>query len=170
MRCPGCRSELVTVAHAGVNTYRCMACGGRAATMAVLRRFAPNERLNALWRDVWEKARAGYRKCPSCEMKMLWVMLEENGSSLELDACKSCQVVWFDSEELKRFSPGRQEVEDPDAKIPAEARRALAIAEVESMAEVQRLKAKDPMTVGGDHSIDVYDAADMAAMLLSIFV
>jgi len=106
--------------------------------MAALRGFAPPEQVRAVWNAAWAGTATGYRKCPSCSNKMRFVLLPGRGEDLELDACKVCQVIWFDAEELSEFSPARQRSEPSEPELPLEARRVIAEAQLQSQADQRR--------------------------------
>ncbi len=128
MRCPRCRVDLVSVTSNGAVSWRCGTCKGVAVGVGVLRRFAPKDRVAELWNDAWRAVDATGDGCPSCRSRMRTLTLELDGASLELDACRACLLVWFDADELRRFSPQAQEPpaapKQADALSP-EARREL---------------------------------------------
>jgi len=44
--------------------------------------------------------------------------VDVDAETIEIDACRRCQLFWFDGTELETFSPERQEP-DPDAPDPS---------------------------------------------------
>lgn len=50
------------------------------------------------------------------------------GNALETAACRPCQLIWFEGEELRRFAPKRQESSATPSTLRRAARRAVAIA------------------------------------------
>ncbi len=108
MKCPRCPATLETTRFTRGRMIICPDCGGSAPTVELLRRFAPKERVDDLWRE----ARDGHVKsvlhCPGCEAAMRRVTLVAPGHTVQLDCCRLCHLVWFDADELKEFSPERQ--------------------------------------------------------------
>lgn len=110
MLCPRCSSDMQNLPCEGGQIPTCTACRGSAITVALLRRFAPKERIDQAWRTARDETRKSELGCPGCEARMRPVALETHGdAALELDACVVCHLVWFDANELASFSPERQE-------------------------------------------------------------
>jgi Zn-finger nucleic acid-binding protein len=114
MRCPRCSNDLAATPcnHGRIPT--CTACRGCAITVEMLRRFAPKQRVNAMWQRAHEHLPRGVLECPSCEAPMRRLTLTEGEAGLALDACVPCHLIWFDADELVAFSPDRQA--PPDAE------------------------------------------------------
>ncbi len=138
--CPRCGTDLVAVESGGAATWACASCRGRAVGVAVLRRFAPKERVDALWNDVARIATGTGGRCPSCRRPMRVATERLDGKPLTLDVCRTCQFVWFDADELAAFSPGGTEPRGGDPDLSPEARRALAVAKVEAVSAGERIE------------------------------
>lgn len=92
--------------------------------LAVLRQFVPHDRLTRFWLRT-EGGRPG-GACPSCANAMSLVTIEQSGRALELDACRRCQLLWFDADELAAFSPEHQAPPpQPPEKLSPRAAEAL---------------------------------------------
>ena len=80
------------------------------------------------------------RKCPCCQKPMVEVPVNPPPDPLVLDACKSCEFVWFDASELEKIpAPPRQPTaEEQFRKLPAEARELIVIQKVRSIADQAR--------------------------------
>jgi Zn-finger nucleic acid-binding protein len=102
----------------GAATFRCPTCGGAALTIALLRRFAPAERLRRLWRALADGTPGD--PCPSCARPLL-VVAPHGERTVAIDVCRGCQLLWFDAEELAAFSPERQAPPDEPGLSPAAA-------------------------------------------------
>src|SRR6266403_4508662 len=96
MRCPHCRQPLVRADHPPLRVWTCSACGGCAATLAVLRRAIRHDVLQQVWNRTTGHARTSLLRCPSCSNAMNCVPTE----GPEVDLCRACQLVWFDAGEL----------------------------------------------------------------------
>lgn len=136
LRCPRDRTDLAIVRSPGWRTYRCGRCEGVAVTLAALRKIVPEERLRDLWK-LLPAAGAG-DPCPVCSKPLTGTRVAQGADVIDLDACRSCQLIWFDADELRRFSPARQEPpasvagHRPNADLSARAREALARATLEA--------------------------------------
>ena len=130
--CPRCELPLKEVRTSGSVFWACDNCGGRAATIELLRnRFTP-ESINPLWlhamRGEW---RSGV-PCPSCRHPMIDVALSDR-AEINVDVCRRCHLVWFDTHEGDMLLPRRPQTPAPE--LPQKARETLAIAEVERLAK-----------------------------------
>ncbi len=105
MECPRDRQPLEALSLDHAVCFACPQCGGRAATVELLRRMAPRERLRELWALVRAGAAAD-AECPSCRKPMRLVALREAERVLQLDGCAGCHVIWFDAGELRALAPG----------------------------------------------------------------
>ena len=81
-------------------------CSGRAVTLELLRNTFTSASINPLWlHAVRGEGRPG-RHCPSCRNVMTQVDLSEN-KAVNVDVCRICHFVWFDSHEIERLTPSR---------------------------------------------------------------
>ena len=148
MQCPRCRTALETSTTEGVRFERCATCDGLALAVAVLRRFAPEERVREVWIDL-PGARPG-GACPSCSNAMREISVDCDGAKVAIDVCKACQLFWFDATELKQFSPERQAPPPRTDRLSPKAAEACALAEIATREQTEQ---------------DLEDAAAIAAAL-----
>jgi len=118
MSCPTCDDALVREVFEGGSRPTCPRCAGCAVTVSLLRRIAPRERVNEIWNAAAREGPTSPRACPSCSHAMRLGRVAVEGATIEIDACRRCQLLWFDGSELETFSPERQEP-DPDAPDPS---------------------------------------------------
>ena len=130
--CPRCELPLKEVRTSGGVFWACDNCGGRAATIELLRnRFTP-ESINPLWLHAMRgEGRSGV-PCPSCRHPMIDVALSDR-AEINVDVCQRCHFVWFDTHEIDTLVPRRPQTLAPE--LPQKAREMLAIAEVERLAK-----------------------------------
>jgi Zn-finger nucleic acid-binding protein len=128
LRCPRCRVDLDVVATRG-QTHHCPRCGGVALTVALLRQFAPEERIKRLWLASTDGEPGD--PCPSCSRPLV-VVPPYGERSTALDVCRPCQLIWFDAEKLKAFSPERQAPRRTGDHLSPRAAEALVRAQIES--------------------------------------
>lgn len=109
MDCPRCETPLEVSFCSGGRMLRCPECGGTAVTVEMLRRFAPKERVDDVWRQA-QSARGEHAvRCAGCEGPLRPVDIALSGAHVRLDVCTHCHLVWFDASELRAFSPDRAE-------------------------------------------------------------
>jgi membrane associated rhomboid family serine protease/Zn-finger nucleic acid-binding protein len=130
--CPRCNVPLKEVRTSGGVFWACDNCGGRAATIELLRnRFTP-ESINPLWlRAMRGEGQSGV-PCLSCRHPMIDVALSDQ-AEINVDVCQHCHFVWFDTHEIDTLVPRRPQ--PPAPELPQKAREMLAIAEVERLAK-----------------------------------
>ena len=125
---PNDQTPLVRHEQRGGVFWACDACGGRTATIAMLRRAAQQEIAEMIWSLARASKSESQRHCPACERPMKSVSLPAGGSLLELDVCTNCYFAWFDPAEFESLpgaaaAPART---SSDTALPLEARLALA--------------------------------------------
>lgn len=130
--CPRCQVPLKTHVTHGAVHYVCPKCGGRAGNLALLRRTLPPDFVNHLWRtvrDAHPTEHHGVLRCPSCKARMHASALhDKDGTELQLDTCRVCQIVWLDGDELARLPQDEPFVpkNEPSGGLSPEAAEALA--------------------------------------------
>ena len=98
-RCPACAGAL-ELRPAAVPIWSCEQCHG---TLLGLRRASLHARAeHAL--EIWNRSALApastTRRCPACAAPFRVWSHVLNGRPTELDACRSCQLLWFDAGEL----------------------------------------------------------------------
>lgn len=120
LSCPRCRAAL-DAAHA------CPKCRGVAVNVAVLRQFAPADRVKRLWAALDEGAPGD--PCPSCARPLL-VVPPYGERGVAIDVCRRCQLLWFDADKLAAFSPERQKPAPRTHELSPRAVEAIVKAEI----------------------------------------
>lgn len=143
--CPNCEEALLRTRNELGNLWVCQKCSGRAVTFSVLRRAVDPFFLT----EIWQAARSGgdrRRACPACGKLMSEITADTLGSSVPLDVCTRCQLVWFDQREFESAPPRPPpEPEEVDEKtLSPAARQALAIYQAAMMAEKARSEELGP--------------------------
>lgn len=144
MICPQCQAELLRAPTAKGLLWTCRACGGRGATLPVLRTGVVAPYLNRLWQAARE-GEGGSRVCPACRAPMVRVAMPDGARHLDLDVCRTCQLVWFDGREHEAL-PSKPAPTSPEEELPEEAREILARARAEAVTArfEQRYGARPP--------------------------
>jgi len=103
--------------------------------MPVLRKAVTADYVNRLWATVRKGHGVRGRACPVCGKAMTETSANPDGPGPQLDVCQHCFVVWFDPNEYDDLPA----IPKPEEKqLPAKAREALAMAEVERIAAEAR--------------------------------
>jgi membrane associated rhomboid family serine protease len=110
-----------------MKAWVCTHCRGAATTVESLNRVATPESFQAVWGAARAATVEGDRPCPACGRHMGRFDGGEAAGHVELDACRACRVIWFDSGELGRVVAPPPPPEPPARELPLEARRAIAI-------------------------------------------
>lgn len=110
--------------------WECESCGGRALTVALLRKLRSPTAVSEMWVTAKAAPVAQGRCCPSCTQAMHVVGIGEGSDHLEVDICVRCHFVFFDPGEFDA-TPGTPVEEAKE--MPLEARRVLALAKAEAM-------------------------------------
>lgn len=123
--CPGCQARVLRTEVQRRPIWACPQCGGRIATIAHLRKNLDREVVERYWWHARRRAPAkgAQRPCPTCNLDMREVSVVDGAPPL--DACKHCQLFWFD--------PGEFDLLPPPAPEPVP--QPLAATEAESGAE-----------------------------------
>ena len=140
--CPECHVALNKVdGNPGVY-WLCPSCGGRAATVSLLRRLIPKDVVNRMWQAAWAEGCPQLRKCPSCGKSMKEVSAGDADNPFKLDVCTICQTIWFDANEYESIPKKMQELTFQE-RLPQEAREALALHEVSRIREEAEAEWED---------------------------
>lgn len=135
LQCPACCTNLVREDHDVTITWRCTECDGSAVTMPVLRQYIPAESVATLRAQLRDTSVPSSRRCPACGDPMRMFDARREATTIELDACRICHLVWFDRSELARMG-----VVFRTAR-PSEIRRAIADLEVETLVASAKAEA-----------------------------
>ena len=130
LTCPRCNLPLKQVSISGRMFWGCDLCGGRAVTVALLRRTFTRESINPLWLHAVSGQGRSSCPCPSCRHPMTEVALAET-AGVKVDVCRHCQFVWFDPHEVDSLKP-----KPPPKRIvpaPEKARQILALEKVRQL-------------------------------------
>ncbi|MBE6379841.1 MAG: rhomboid family intramembrane serine protease [Lentisphaerae bacterium] len=143
--CPQCGQKLQSAFRNRSAIYSCKDYHGQAVTLPGVRALCNSSKFaNMLWQKAYNQPQVNPAKlCPVCRraMKSVPLTLPDN-SVLELDVCCSCQLVWFDWEELEKLP---QESSPPaEAALPQKARTIMALHTIEK-------QSRDYSTEVDDH-------------------
>ena len=103
MICPKCNTSLSPTGIAEGLLWKCKACSGVAANMAVLRKHLKDDIVKKLWLKAITASTTSNRKCPSCVNMLKEFIVSRDDQQIHLDLCKICQLMWFDKDELDEF-------------------------------------------------------------------
>jgi membrane associated rhomboid family serine protease len=129
-RCPNCRNPLEPQ-NLGIGvSYLCDNCGGAAIGINALKnRNALKSFVDGIWQKSRGRPKFGRKLCPFCQQLMVEVEEDIDNSTLNLDICNKCMMVWFDKGEQEKF-PKQDDSEELSFKkvdnLSPESREALA--------------------------------------------
>ncbi len=145
--CPDCRVPLTPLNEGGKIFYVCGTCGGQAVTLPGLKRVSGAEAAGDMWRNSRPAPAGKARACPECARVMAGVFAA-GGDDLQLEVCRRCFLFWFDRGELEQLPHVAAA-----AALPAEARKALAMARLAEIgAEAKSKRQRQVLeTLAGDY-------------------
>jgi Zn-finger nucleic acid-binding protein len=130
--CPICIKPLETVRQREGLFYFCPVCNGRALTIPQVRRVLGDRLAAKLLRLIKLSRRESGHACPFCAEGMLVVSAPE--PPVELDACRSCSVVWFDAPTYEAL---------PEGTVETTALLALQATEIVAEIRLKELKERE---------------------------
>ena len=130
--CPRCRVDLISRRVPGGLAWVCGRCKGACFNLALLRRQGEQAVVSALWNLANETPIVPARSCPSCTTPMCTC----STSGLELDVCRACQLVWFDTSETEAFGAKLEPALTKEASV------SVALAQSEALAEGASIQKK----------------------------
>ena len=130
MICPECKTSLSPTRVAEGLIWKCEACSGAAINMSVLRRYLKDDTVKKLWLEATTSSTPSKRKCPSCVNMLREFIVSRDNRQICLDLCKTCQLMWFDRDELEAF-PISKKLHSPNMD------ENLALAKIELEAELE---------------------------------
>jgi len=139
--CPKCKTSLSPTRIAGGLIWKCEACSGAAANMAVLRKHLKSEAVKELWRTAVVESTPSDRGCPSCGHALREFEASRDSRLISLDLCKTCQLLWFDGDELEAF-PRAEKLHRPDMD------ENIAIAKIGLEAELENEQSSAENIIG----------------------
>jgi len=101
--CPKCKTLLSSKMVITGLLWKCEACSGTAVNLAVLRRHLKSDTVRELWRTAMTESKPSDRSCPSCGNALREFASRGDDRRISLDLCKTCQLIWFDKNELEAF-------------------------------------------------------------------
>jgi len=110
--------------------WKCGACSGVAANVAVLRKYLKSDAVKELWRTAVVGSTRSDKMCPSCGHTFREFAASRDNRRISLNLCKTCQLMWFDKNELEAF-PRAEKLHSPDMD------ENLALAKIGLEAEVE---------------------------------
>jgi Zn-finger nucleic acid-binding protein len=129
--CPICKAPLETARQREGVFYPCRTCGGRAVTVSQIRHVLGERVAIKLLRLMKLSARPSPRPCPFCS-KAMWVVNSQE-PRLELEACKSCNAVWFDAPTYESL---------PELSFESTSTMATQVTELIAMDRLEKLKKR----------------------------
>jgi Zn-finger nucleic acid-binding protein len=96
--CPSCASVLVPRNSGKGTVWVCRSCAGCLIGIALLREGVDGKAVGRFWSQA--RIMAHSRTCPACRRPFVTALIPDGP---ELDACRTCYLVWCDGGELERL-------------------------------------------------------------------
>jgi Zn-finger nucleic acid-binding protein len=143
--CPKCHTSLSPTGIAEGLLWKCQLCSGVAANMAVLRKHLKDDTVKKLWLEAITASTPSKRKCPSCLKMLKEFTVSRENQRIHLDLCRTCQLIWFDKDELDMF-PKAEKLPGPvmDENL------AIAKIQLEAQVESEQSSAENIIAQGID--------------------
>src|SRR5437016_6718047 len=138
--CPICSKALETTRQREGIFYPCRVCDGRAVTLSQIRHVLGDRVATKLLRLMKLSRRQSQRLCPFCGKSMLIVSTQE--PPLELDACRGCNLVWFDGPTYESLPQLTLETTNSIAMQATEIIALARLRELKEREEEERKKAR----------------------------
>lgn len=113
MICPKCKTSLRPTRVAEGSLWKCEVCSGVAVNVSVLRKHLKGDTVRKLWLKAITASTPSDRKCPCCIRMLKAFTVSRDNRQIHLDLCRTCQLMWFDKNELEAF-PRVQKLHSPD--------------------------------------------------------
>jgi Zn-finger nucleic acid-binding protein len=138
--CPICAIPLKTVRQREGVFYLCSSCDGRAATISQIRRVFGDAIATRVLRIIKLSRRNSQRNCPFCASLMQVLVTME--PAMELEACRACNVIWFD---LPTYETLPQLTSETTNSIPAQANELIALDRLKELKarQAEELKSRN---------------------------
>jgi len=113
--------------------------------VAVLRKYLKDDTVRKLWLEAITASTLSNRKCPCCVQMLKEFTVTRDNRRIHLDLCKTCQLIWFDRDELEAF-PRAEKLYSPDMNENL----ALAKIGLEAELENEQSSAENIIALGMD--------------------
>ncbi len=145
MICPKCKTSLSPIRVAEGSLWKCKTCSGVAANVSVLRKHLKDDTVTKLLLEAITSSTLSNRKCPCCVNMLKKFIVSRDKQQIHIDLCKTCQLMWFDRDELDAF-PKVKKLHRPDMD------ENLAIAKIgfEAQLESEQSSAENIIAQGMD--------------------
>jgi membrane associated rhomboid family serine protease len=131
--CPRCVEPLVPGRVSEGKLWECGTCHGRLISLYALRWVSQEDAVNQLWKTVIQRHHPGPLPCPVCQHFMFEQPLPASAGAPEVDACRSCHMLWFDGGELDQLPKWRPPNPNRLHSLPQAARERLALEQVKKI-------------------------------------
>ena len=155
MICPKCMTPLNPTGVAEGLLWKCQLCSGVAANIAVLRKYLKDDTVKKLWLEAITASTTSNRKCPSCVNMLKEFTVSRENQRIHIDLCRTCQLIWFDRDELEAFP----KAERPSGPVMDE-NLALAKIQLEAQLESEQNSAQNILA----------NAIDILYLIINLFL
>jgi len=108
--------------------------------IAVLRDSISKDIVKTFWKTANFSGIRSSKNCPSCVLNLIEFKAKAAPTTMSLDICKNCQLIWFDQGELEQFPFKNTQTTD-------EFNQAVAIAKVKLGAVEREFESKAELAI-----------------------
>lgn len=101
--CPRCELPLATKNQANGMVWKCKNCSGISVGVGLLQNISRRDDVLAVWAQMQADTSIGEALCPSCLVAMRMIRTSAKLGSIEIDACSTCFLIWFDHSEIEKL-------------------------------------------------------------------
>jgi Zn-finger nucleic acid-binding protein len=111
--CPTCQIVLQAQKIEDIRLWKCSTCHGFAISLPVVRKGLQSKTFKKIWQQLFSGEYEQGRACPGCKKPLCVVEADGQDSVLEIDVCRSCQILWFDEKEYADLPKVVAKIESP---------------------------------------------------------
>jgi Zn-finger nucleic acid-binding protein len=101
--CPNCKISLIENKNRYGSVWFCATCMGEGLPVDLLQKTSDPKAIKEIWDNAkLENHRSG-KSCEACQKPMLVSKTSDKLGAIELDACPTCYLLWFDMDELQKL-------------------------------------------------------------------
>ena len=134
--CPSCNVQLNRNSSPLGIIWSCPKCMGNAFTISILRKTVPAHIVKDFWLKIKSQKYPEKRICPACKFAMSEIPIKQGNNSVYVDACKKCNLIWFDANEVESLP--KIEISKEKIKEVSKTKEEIAKLQQEIIFEMQR--------------------------------
>ena len=118
--CPTCHISLEAQKLEDIRLWKCSSCHGFAISLPIVRKSMQSKTFKKMWQQLFSGEFKQGRPCPGCKKSLCVVEADGKDSVLEIDVCRTCQILWFDEKEyadLPKVAPKVEQLSGSESRV-----------------------------------------------------